>query len=372
MANVRRLQDLNKACPKDCYPLPRIDQLVDSTAVHELLSFLDAYQGYHQILLAKEDQNKMSFVKTKGTYCYVVMSFSLKNAGATYQRLMDRAQAQPNKCTLGVKTGKFLGYMVTRRSTDRSFPFFKVLQRERNFEWNEQSEETNQELKAYLKEFPRPPQTNPRGRVASLPVYHPSGCQLGPSKKRARKLRPYFLSHPITVLTSSTLGRIAAHPDALGRLIKWVTELSEYDIRYEPRKAIKAQVLADFVAETVQLEEEEQWRNLVDGSSFQTRSGVGIVLISPWREETGISVRLDFKASNNEAEYEALLLGLKAAQNLGVSRAILYSDSQLAIQQSNGKYEVKSDKMIKYARAMNNVKEEFSELILELIPRTDN
>ncbi|XP_073137176.1 uncharacterized protein [Henckelia pumila] len=83
-------RDLNKACPKDCYPLPRIDQLVDSTAGHELISFLDAYQGYHQIPLAKEDKDKVSFVTSTGTYCYVVMPFGLKNARATYQRLMDK------------------------------------------------------------------------------------------------------------------------------------------------------------------------------------------------------------------------------------------------------------------------------------------
>ncbi|XP_073139004.1 uncharacterized protein [Henckelia pumila] len=141
--------DLSKACTKDCYPLPRIDQLVDSTAGHVLLSFLDAYQGYHQIPLAKEDKDKVSFVTSTGTYCYVVMPFGLKNAGATYQRLMDKVFKQqigknievyvddilvktrtagqfitdltqtfqtlkyyqlklnPNKCTFGVRAGNF-------------------------------------------------------------------------------------------------------------------------------------------------------------------------------------------------------------------------------------------------------------------------
>ncbi|XP_073059756.1 uncharacterized protein [Primulina eburnea] len=83
-------RDLNNACPKDHYPLPRIDQLVDSTSDYELLSFMDAYQGYHQIPLAKNDQDKASFVTSGGTFCYIVMPFGLKNAGATYQRLMDK------------------------------------------------------------------------------------------------------------------------------------------------------------------------------------------------------------------------------------------------------------------------------------------
>ncbi|XP_075492529.1 uncharacterized protein LOC142530589 [Primulina tabacum] len=82
-------RDLNKACPKYCYPLPRIDQLLDSTSGCELLSFLDAYQVYHQIPLALQDKDKASFITSGGTFCYVVMPFGLKNAGATYQRLMN-------------------------------------------------------------------------------------------------------------------------------------------------------------------------------------------------------------------------------------------------------------------------------------------
>ncbi|XP_073294530.1 uncharacterized protein [Primulina huaijiensis] len=70
-------RDLNQACPKDCYSLPRIDQLVDSTSGFELLSFMDAYQGYHQIPLAREDQDKSSFITSGGTFCYVVMPFGL-------------------------------------------------------------------------------------------------------------------------------------------------------------------------------------------------------------------------------------------------------------------------------------------------------
>ena len=82
--------DLNRACPKDSYPLPRIDTLVDSTARHELLSFLDAFIGYNQIKMNKEDQERTSFVTSQGLFCYKVMSFELKNARATYQRLMNK------------------------------------------------------------------------------------------------------------------------------------------------------------------------------------------------------------------------------------------------------------------------------------------
>jgi len=78
--------DLNKHCPKDPFGLPRINQIVDSTAGSALLSFLDCYSGYHQIALKEQDQSKTSFITLFGAYCYKTMSFGLKNAGATYQR----------------------------------------------------------------------------------------------------------------------------------------------------------------------------------------------------------------------------------------------------------------------------------------------
>ena len=82
--------DLNRACLKDSYPLPRIDTLVDSTARHELLSFMDAFLGYNLIKMKEEDQEKTSFVTSQGLFCYKVMPFGLKNAGAMYQRLMNK------------------------------------------------------------------------------------------------------------------------------------------------------------------------------------------------------------------------------------------------------------------------------------------
>jgi len=79
---------LNKACPKNPFPLPHIDQIVDSTAGCEILSFIDAYSGYHQIKMKESDQLVTSFITPFGMFCYVTMPFGLKNAGATYQRCM--------------------------------------------------------------------------------------------------------------------------------------------------------------------------------------------------------------------------------------------------------------------------------------------
>ena len=152
--------DLNKVCPKDSFSMPQIDQLVDATAGHPWMSFLDAFQGYHQIPLALEDQEKTFFVTPIGNYQYKVMPFGLKNVGSTYQRMMTRMfesqlgksikiyvddmvvkikvvsehlenlgstfnvlskhklRLNTSKCSFGVGSGKFLGYMVTHRGIE--------------------------------------------------------------------------------------------------------------------------------------------------------------------------------------------------------------------------------------------------------------
>ena len=152
--------DLNKACPKDPFSVPRIDQLVDATIGHSRMSFLNAFQGYHQIPLALDDQERTAFVTPIGNYHYKVMPFGLKNVGATYQRMMAKmfkSQLEKNieiyidnmvvkskvesehvndlgnifailrkhklrlnasKCSFGVGFGKFLGYMVTHHGIE--------------------------------------------------------------------------------------------------------------------------------------------------------------------------------------------------------------------------------------------------------------
>ncbi|GKD60975.1 reverse transcriptase domain-containing protein [Tanacetum coccineum] len=84
-------KDLNNACPKDCYPLPEIDWKVESLCGYSFKCFLDAYKGYHQIKMAKEDEEKTAFITSQGIFCYSKMPFGLKNVGSTYQRLVDKA-----------------------------------------------------------------------------------------------------------------------------------------------------------------------------------------------------------------------------------------------------------------------------------------
>ncbi|XP_073139022.1 uncharacterized protein [Henckelia pumila] len=373
--------------------LPGMEQvnLIEDTfvTVEEEIEEIMIFPPSGMIPLAKEDKDKVSFVTSTRTYCNVVMPFGLKNAETTYQRLMDKTlknnqmKLNPNKCTFGVWAGKFLGYMVTKKGIEANPEKVQAIISMSSF----RNIQEGKELFLYLAVTPRAASSVlvRKEGINHQPVYFVNhalkGAELNylTQEKLAlalvittRKLRPYFLSHPITVLTNSALEKIASNPNASERLVRWITELSEYGIKFEPRTTIKAQALADFLAETVQLDQEELWRIFVDGSSCLIRIGAEIVIISPWGEETNISISLDFRASNNEAEYKTLLLGLKAARNLGISQAVLYSNSQLAIQQSNGKFETKDEKMMKYAKALDKAKEGFTELNLEIIPRAEN
>ena len=352
--------NLNKACPKNSYPLPRIDQLVDSTAGHQLLSFMDAFSGYNQIRMDEADQEKTSFITSQGLFYYKVMPFGLKNAGATYQKLVNhmfhpqigrnvevyvddmlvksldedkhlretfdtlrRHQMKLNlsKCAFGVSSGKFLGFMVSQRgikanpdkiqailgmeppknikevqsltgqiaalnrfvskATDKCLPFFKILRK--TFEWTDQCQKSFQDLKIYLTTIsllsPSIPgeelylylAVSPHAVSSALireegkvqkPVYYTTRALRGAEGQyplmeklafslitASRKLRHYFQAHVIIVMTDHPLKKSMNKMEAAGRLIQWAIELSEFDVKYQPRNAIKAQVQADFIAE---------------------------------------------------------------------------------------------------------------------------
>ena len=161
--------NLNNACPKDSFPLPRINQIVDSTAGQGMLSFLDAFSEYHQIPMAPTDEEKTAFITPHGLYCYKVMPFGLKNTSATYQRLMTKIfkplvgrtmevyiddivvkiktreehalhlqevfhllrkygmKLNPSKCAFGGSARKFLGFMVSQKGIEVSLDQVKAV-----------------------------------------------------------------------------------------------------------------------------------------------------------------------------------------------------------------------------------------------------
>ena len=189
-----------------------------------------------------------------------------------------------------------------------------------------------------------------------------------------RKLPHYFQAHTVVVLTQLPLKTILRSADYTRRIAKWGTSMGAFDIKYMPRTSIKGQVLADLVAEFTEPEIEElpsdgnmdekligtisqyclpTWEVYVDGASNQKGSGVGLVLISLEKVVIEKSLRLDFSATNNKAEYEALLEGMAMVQRMGGKSIKLFSNSRLVVGQVRGEFEAKDERMQGY---LNQVK----------------
>ncbi|KAK4389973.1 Retrovirus-related Pol polyprotein from transposon [Sesamum angolense] len=325
---------------------------------------MDTSQGYHQIMLATEDHKRVSFITSDGTFCYVAMPFRLKNAGATYQRLVDeifrpqlstkmevyvedmlvkskearnhvedlektfavlrkyRLELNPKKCAFRVSGGRFLGFMPIPGDTlylylsSTSQASSSVLVRE---------EDGDQTPIYYVSKVLN-------GAEGCYPPIERMALALVTT---ARKLHPYFLSYPVGVRTNTPLKQVLGRPEASGRLVKWAIELSEYDISYLPRTAIKAQALADFVSEmtgTIQEEvPEESLANTRGRILHRTKEWNKCSNYLSSRGRHRVAIKFDFKASNNKAEYEGLVLSMKMAQDINASHLLAYSDSQLIV-----------------------------------------
>ena len=167
--------------------------------------------------------------------------------------------------------------------------------------------------------------------------------------------------------------------EAVGRLIQWAIELSEFDVKYQPRNAIKAQALADFTAEFTpshgdlyKREDDKTWVVHVDGSSTLHAGGIGVVLKSLEADTLKRKMRLHYPTTNNEAEYETLLKGLELAKSLGAESILVQEDSQLVIGQVNGTCEAKEERMKKYLNKVRRLIKKFSTAHFVQIPREEN
>jgi ribonuclease HI len=449
------------------------------------------------------DQEKTAFITPRGAYCYKVMPFGLKNAGATYQRMMttmfgsqigktvevyiddmlvksirkedhlghlrevfeilrrDELRLNASKCLFGVRSGKFLGHIISSRgieanpdqisalisleepkntkqvqrltgmiaalgrfisrSADKCRPFFRLLGKKRKFSWDEDCSAAFQGIKAYLSSPPCLSIPSPgeplylylavsEHAVSAVfvretpdyqrPIFFISKTMTEvesrylPLEKAtlalvraAKKLPQYFQATTVTVLTDLPLKALLQCSDFSGRITRWGVQLGSLGVEYKPRTSIKGQVLADFVVEfqgkdlelgpTNSLELEtnsvlNEWKLFVDGASNAMGSGAGAVLISPEGLIMEQAVRLNFLASNNESEYEALLIGLKCARKLGADRLRVFCDSQLVVNQISGEYQARDERMALYLRAVKNSLSKFEFIQVEQIGREHN
>jgi ribonuclease HI len=193
-----------------------------------------------------------------------------------------------------------------------------------------------------------------------------------------RKLRHYFESHPVTVVSSFSLGEIIQSREASGRIAKWVVELMGETLSFAPRKAIKSQVLADFLAEWTDTQlptapiQPELWTMYFDGTLMKTGAGAGLLFISPLGKHVRYVLRLHFPASNNVAEYEALVNGMRIAVELGVRHLDARGDSQLVIDQVMKYSHCRNQKMEAYYDEVRRLEDKFYGLELNHIARRYN
>ncbi|GJW82784.1 reverse transcriptase domain-containing protein [Tanacetum coccineum] len=339
----------------------------------------------------------------------------------------------PKKCTFGAVEGMFLGYMISpegikpcpnktdvvlqlpsprtikevqslnvklaslniflSKSAEKSLPLFKTLKKcikKSDFHWTPDAEQAFKQLKQHLSELPLLVAPKPkeelivylsashgvisavlmteRGTV-QMPIYFVSRSLQGPELNytpieklvlslvfAAKRLRMYFQAHPTAVITDQPIKQIISRPDVAGRLKKWSVMLGEHNITYRPRTSVKGQILADFLVEklddsppdtSVVETPQELWTLFTDGSSC-------------------------FTTSNNEADYEALIAGLRIAMQMGVRNVHVSVDSKLVANQVLGAYVAKEENIIKYLEKVKSLVNDFTNFSISQVPRSKN
>ncbi|RDY13740.1 Retrovirus-related Pol polyprotein from transposon 17.6, partial [Mucuna pruriens] len=322
----------------------------------------------------------------------------------------------PSKCPFGVRAGKFLGFMLTERgieanpekcqaitnvrsprsvkevqqfmgkvttlarfiskAAEMSTPLFATLKKGGRFTWTDECEEAFLRLKAMMATPPvltRPRPGTPlclyilvSDTAVSSALIQEEGEEQRPiyftSKKiekaalavviASRRLRPYFQNFSIIVRTDLPIRQVLRKSDMAGRMVAWSVQLSEFDISFERRGHVKAQVLVDFINELTPEDrpagDNGEWYLSVDGSTNQTRSGAGVILEGPEGVLIEQSLHFDFRASNNQAKYEALLVWMTLARDLEAKTLIAKSDSKLVIGQVNNEYQTRDPQLSRY------------------------
>ncbi|GJT14740.1 reverse transcriptase domain-containing protein [Tanacetum coccineum] len=424
--------------------------------------------------MAKKDEEKAAFITNQGIFCYSKMSFGLKSAGVTYQRLVNKAfqrqignlevyvddlvikngteeeiirdiaetfktlrqinmKLNQKKCSFRMQEGVFLGYKVNAdglkvclnkadavlslpsprclkdvqkmngklaslnrflsKSAKKSLPFFKTLKKctkKSDFQWTQEAEAAFKQMKKLIAEIPM--LTAPKEKeeliiylagakeaISAVLMTEKEGKQI-PCKHVAEKILP---STRIVVITDQPIKQLLSNSKISGRMLKWKFELEGYDIQYRPRASIKGQILADFIVERPKEESPDEpmtkpkeipkpWTLFIDGSSCIDGSEARLILTNPEGVEFTYAMRFTFEATNNEAEYEALIAGLRIAEQMGVKNLQAHVDSRLVANQVNGSYVAKESGMIQYLNKVKTLARSFREFSIKQVPRSEN
>ncbi|GJW70691.1 hypothetical protein Tco_0127608 [Tanacetum coccineum] len=291
--------NINKAGPKDCYPLPEIDWKIESLSGFRLKCFLDAYKGYHQIQMAEEDEDKTAFYAGEGVFCYKKMPFGLKNAGATYQRLVDKLN--PKKCSFGVEEVPFLGHLVTKHGIKSNLSNVKAV--------------TDLEQPITLKDI-----QSLNGKLAALSRFLSKGVKRSlaffkvlkeckdkksiqwtmEAEKALEKMKKLVQSLP--TLTALRVGEtLTMHLAASKESISVVLAAKNNETKEKPKEVPNSS---------------SKWRLYTDRASNSDGSGAGLMLIDPE--------------------------GLRIAQEMETAKVAIFLDSQLLNKKADALFKLAS------------------------------
>ncbi|GJV72000.1 reverse transcriptase domain-containing protein [Tanacetum coccineum] len=346
----------------DGYPLSEIDWKVESLCGYPFKCFLYAYKGYHQIKMAEEDEEKIAFIMSQGIFCYTKMPFGLKNAGATYQRLVDRAfQKQIGHKADAVLSLPSLGCLkdvqklngklaslnrFLSKSAKKSLPFFKTLKKcikKRNFQWTQEAEVSFKQMKKLIAELPM--LTAPKENK-ELIIY------LAAAKEAISAVL-------MTEKGGKQLPVLAQRKQTAEKTLPGTYNCCNYG------SADKAIIAKD-------IDQRTNIDRFYHGSSCIDGSRAGLILTNSEGVEFTYAMRFRFEATNNEAEYEALIAGLWIAEQMGIKNLQANVDSRLVANQVNGSYVVKESGMVQYMEKVKTLASNFKEFSIKQVPQSEN
>ncbi|KAG9458349.1 hypothetical protein H6P81_002857 [Aristolochia fimbriata] len=441
--------DLKKACPKDDFPLPITELMVDTMMGHETLSFMDGSSGYNQIQMDPKDEELTAFHTPKGIFCYkgsirAASTISAQNEPAEMVILCNLRQISGIRCappTNGNRpiqnrcNSKEAGAQKHHRTQElsrplsvysrfisnlarRCQPFSCLLKKDTPFEWDKSCQNAFNNIKAYLT---KPPvlvapivdrllllyiavQQKSIGALLAQydkdnkdrSLYYLSrmleGTELNYTQIEKtclalvfaiQKLWHYLFPHSMNLISrADPLKYIMSRPILSGRLAKWALLLSKFEINFVPQHTIKGQALANFLADhpvraerelTEELPDEEillvevlpPWEMYFDDAARRNGAGMGVQFVS---------LRKDLVpyCSNNEAEYQAILLGFGMAVEMKLPQLNIYGDSALVIKQLTGEFKVKKLELMPFWKHVGELLAKIPKASLHYVPRYEN